>query len=289
MRPTVLGLAILALAAPAGAATTTKGAPIVPAVTAAPAEAQQLAGGGLAKRGNAVSQILLVQRGERTVARVDAGFDCGEPSFSFSDNVRTGPLDEGPLKASGAGAVRGTNARYRWRLSATITDGGGRGVLVVRGRRADRPCKVLRSRFRVLPTAASPGRRAAAPPGPAQLYGFMKPTGEGPRGMTLKLTDEGRVFARWPARLDCDRGRLRGFPNLTPLTPVRQGRFERRERFAVRYSDGVLIRYRARFSGHFTTSGAVGTAKVRAAVFVDGARADRCRSVTQRWRAFRPG
>lgn len=254
------------------------------------AAAQMLAGGAIERRPNFSSLVVLTQSGTRAVARVDGGVECGERSYFFSDTVRTGPVDDGPYTASKRGSIKLNKGvvRYRWRLRATITESGASGVLVERARRYGRPCKVLRSRFRLLPASVETGPRAAAPRGPVQLYGFMELTGESARGMTVKVTKDGRVYARWPARFDCDVGRLDGFSNFTPLTRVRKGRFERRERFRISYPDGVVVRYRARFSGRFTAAGAAGTAMVKADVLLNGRRVNRCSGITQRWWAARP-
>lgn len=247
-----------------------------------------LAGGAVEKRGNTDSLVRLSAEGTQATVLVDGFVDCAGRSYIFADSeTRSARFDGAGLAAAGRGHIQlgKGRIRYRWRLHATVDDQGGSGVLVTRAMRRGGRCLTLRSRFRLRTIPQDAGEpQASAPSGP--YYGEMRQPSDRARGMTLRVRD-GRVSARWPALARCQRGGVERFPNLTPFTRVRNGRFERRERFAVEFADDVIVRYRVRFSGRFTTTGATGIAEMSARVFQDGRRINYCPARPVRWIAVR--
>jgi hypothetical protein len=107
--------------------------------------------------------------------------------------------------------------------------------------------------------------------------------------VTLRVTkDAKKVAGQWTIAAKCGRG-ASTFVNFSPPMRLRaNGSFSSRERFSIRYTDGV-IRYRASFAGRFATDGATGTLRLRTREFNRrGKRTPRCDSGTRRWNAAPP-
>lgn len=256
------------------------------------ADAAVYAGGAVEHRDNVRSLVFLHGVGAGAAARVDGFLRCGGDEYQFSDDVsRTATESEGRWVARHAGSFRVSAGaiRYRWRLRVNTGEDGGKGSVVSRATRSGAICKTVRSRVIVRRIVSAPVESAEPPTAASGFYGATRYGGPA-RGMTMKLTDKGQIFASWTAQANCLSGQPLFFRNLTPLTPVRDGRFLRRERFSVHYSGATrpyTIKYRVRFGGRFTTTGARGTTTMSARVFVGGKRVDRCLSLDQRWIAFR--
>jgi hypothetical protein len=100
--------------------------------------------------------------------------------------------------------------------------------------------------------------------------------------------DGRRVSARWSTASRCRRAKPYVFTNFSPPTAVRaDGRFVKRERFRVRYRDG-LVRHRAVFRGRFVTGGARGTLRLETRIYGPRGRrlVGRCDTGTRRWQAL---
>jgi hypothetical protein len=105
--------------------------------------------------------------------------------------------------------------------------------------------------------------------------------------IALRVTRNGRkVFALWQATMQCGPRAVLTAVNLTPQTRIRpDGTFSRKERYAIRYGDGSVDRFRVVLRGRFLSDGAVGTLRARMQTRKPGRRYFPCESGTQRWTA----
>jgi len=236
--------------------------------------------------------IALQPRGDRVALRFDTTLRCGGRTFEAVGRTLAA-FDGSAVSARGASRVPGLRLRYAWVLSGVLSGQTVTGELRITGAR--------RHGGRRIPCTRHPTRRfqarAGAPPAgapaaarPAAEYLGMSEIGIGgvPGPVVLRTTRDGRkVAARWNALARCGRGPRERLVNFTPATRVGTGgRFLRRERFTVRYSDAV-VRYRVRFGGRFFADGAAGRLRMRAVVMDRRRRVlTRCDTGTRGWHAL---
>lgn len=252
-------------------------------------QSRTLAGGAVSRAGK-TTLVTIGAHGSRAALRFDAGIVCGGDFYPISGR-RVVSFNRLGLLARGRGRVklvRGS-VRFRWRIRARLDSQGGRGKLVLHGRRRGRPCRADRRRFRVRPTADVRSKRAAPRTG-AVYYGSSAQPIRPVRGTVVRVRKHRRIVASWRADARCVGGGSVPVANFTPSTRVRHGRFKRRERYRVGFGGGGTNTYRVVFGGRFTRRGASG--KLRARVILrdrHGRRYATCSTTGIPWSTVRAG
>jgi outer membrane protein assembly factor BamB len=225
-------------------------------------------GGGIAPRMRRSGLVLSLRRdGSRLTARVGLVVTCRRVNFPQLIARGSGTITGSSFRARFTSkVVRGL--RLRTTLRGTFAGDGATGTLAIkpiRGRGGPRGCRGVPRRRIVLRTAASPAGDAARPAPRAVFRGLTTQDAGGVHlPVMLSVSRDGRrLVAQWLALADCGRFNA-SVDNFTPRTRIRvDGSFSRPERYAIRYNDGTIDRFRISFSGRFLTDGAVGRLRAR--------------------------
>jgi len=264
-RPALLVIALLAAlyAAPAALADT------------------QYGGSGLYK-GKAVASpsVTLTVRDDGTAAaRVAFGYSCRRvANFSFVMRL-TGRVQGSSFTVTGRTRVRGLGAiRVSLRGTATPTDATGNARIRVTG------CRAYTNPF-VLRTESAPAGAPTAPAPGTLAQGFTSQSAAAFRlPVALRVTNNGRVYARWGAVLTCGSVKL-PMVDVTPTRAIRpDGTFGGSETYTLRYR-GYSERYRVSFRGQFLADGVKGTLQATMRARRNGRALVPCRTGVQTWTA----
>jgi hypothetical protein len=261
MKRVIAALAVLLLAAPAGAR----------------ADVQYA---GSAYRGTVpyVPAFSLVRREDGVIlARIGFPYRChGHSNTSLVARLTGRATGEAFTATGSTKPLRGV-PRIRFTLSGTLTADGGSGKIRLRAK----GCRGY-TRNVVFRTEAAPVGGPAFPRPNSMLLGLSAQTAASVRlPVVIRVAKNGRVFAIWHVSLFCGKGNITRI-DATPVRTVRpDGTFGGNQTYRIRYSDGTSQRYRVNFSGRFTTDGAAGT--LRMTMTERGYKP--CRSGTVAWTA----
>jgi hypothetical protein len=201
-------------------------------------------------------------------------------------------VDGSTLRASGRGRDRfaGGPLRFRWSIETQLDGESASGTLTVHGRWRGHGCNKDPRRQIELRVERAPSGALVTPPAGVFLGLTDQPIGDRLRGSVVArvAADGKRVSARWSVSASCRGGEALRLTNYSPPAPVgTDGRFVKRERFPVRFSN-ARARYRVVFAGRFRADGVAGTLRLRAVIRKPRGRKviGRCDSGTRRWTAL---
>jgi hypothetical protein len=241
--------------------------------------------------------ITLQPRAGRIALRFDALLHCGRNDYDGVIGSREVAWNGVTFSASGRSSfgLGSGHVAYRWRVDGRVDGAVATGLLRVTAVRRGKACRGDPPRSFEAHVAGGSGQSALPQPGAAYVglsdhvlgHGLFSP-------VVLRAASDGRsILARYTVAAPCNHGEPREFlTNFTPATTVRaDGSFRRAEHFTYRYSN-TLTRFRALFTGHFTSAGASGTLSVDAHDY-DGARRHHlyalCSTGTRHWSATLAG
>jgi hypothetical protein len=241
-------------------------------------------GGGIApslRRGGV--SMSLAHDGDAVRARASITVSCRGLSIPNTVVLARGTAAGTTVFARGS-AVVVRRLRLHFRLTGSVAADRITAAATLRLRRragGPRGCERIGSFPVVLRREGVPTGEPARPAPRTIWRGVTAQRADGVRlPLQVAVAGDGRVVARWHADLRCGGFRL-PVDNWSP--PVRvgaDGAFVKRERFRLRYRDGIVERYRMVFRGRFLTDGVTGTLRARLTASRRGRLLGRCDSGT---------
>ena len=182
--------------------------------------------------------------GGRVAFVFDTTLRCGRATTQVRV-ARTLRWDGAALTANGVARApfAGRRVRFAWTAEARADGRRATGSVRIAARRNGTACRGRAPRAFIARLGAAPAGAPSRPGAGTAYYGGgpRLAAGRRPGSTVLRVSPDGsRVAARWAVAARCDRGRPQRMTNLTPPTRIgAAGAFDRRERYAVRYADGV--------------------------------------------------
>jgi hypothetical protein len=252
----------------------------------APAARADTSYGGVAALRNAPAGpvISLVRHDDgRVSARVGVAYRCRRHAFSnYIVRLKGSTADGVSFTATGRTRMRGIG-RLRLTMSGTLAPDAVAGKVTTSAPNCPKYVRDV-----VLRTESAPAGAPALPPAASLFTGLTGQSSGGFRlAVGLRVTKQGRVWARWQAQMRCGpRGGTSAIVNDTPTTTIKpDGTFSRSEVYTIRWADGSRERFRVAFKGQFRADGASGTLRARSTRRGGGSRWYPCDSGTQTWTA----
>lgn len=182
-------------------------------------------------------------------------------------------------------------ARVKYEMHATINGAVATGAFHLTGTwvRGGRTTTCTFGPVRAIKLHAEGDARApnAAPAPGSVYYGIGGPAQPWRSSVVLAVNSTGRrAMAFWDSTSDCQRGPAERLTNYTPLKPLRGNRLLSRERFRIRYQQGVIGHYRATLDVRFHGATATGTYRMRVRFTHRGRTTVRCDTKTRRFDAW---
>ncbi len=223
--------------------------------------------------------------------RFSTAIRCGDRDVFEVDKYSGGVRQQNSIRVSGdAQLPYGGRVLVEWVIEMTVAGDTATGILRMKGTSTrngrteqcstpDRPLKLH---------AVGNARGVDARPAPnAAFYGVG--TRQKPHRSALVLAVNAsttRALAFWSYAAPCSRGPDERRANYSPLRRIVRGRYLSRERFTVRFLDGVVGHYRATLDVRFHGASATGTYRMRVRFTHRGRTTVRCDSKMRSFNAW---